>query len=330
MLITEIYTKTAHMFREEETEFYSLVRLKDHCLRTPTKKNNQQYFEELKALFSRFILNTLGLEEKINSTQVETNQNLVEVFTTPSFRTQQLGQLPFELQSLCLLIAQQPSNQELVNALKPSQVFKDNFLLFANQPPFACNHAFISCWDEAQDLLCQDQFQAILLCACIAECLAIDGYNPIESTIFHYGIECAYITAYLAKLKNLNGPHLFRIAIMRSISLLLVYRHLNELEALPEQNQLFLSMHDMLPKLDYWLAKDLGLDDPSLAILKCPIVNQAPAFDESKLLQEAEHCHLAILLYMQELISKRECFKLISQHHIDPNILVNRIISTSH
>ena len=333
-MITEFYSKNFGFLHADQLTEPSLSRLKNQCLKTSKitasdNRSNEEHCRQLESLFAQYIVNHLDL--KFDSLPNETHTpSIKQLFSSPSARLPLLAELTMQLQQLLYVSRTSHSNAEFASTMGLSQAIKNKLVHRANLPPFAANHRPITHFDEAQKLLTRNQFDAACCASFIDVALSDEGSNVFHNSILQEGINLAYISSLIASDKQFDPMRLFLTAIMRSVSLLLVHNQLQQSEGLPSKKQLFSDIQSLLPRLDYWLAKDLGLPDDILHTLKSRFMNVGSTPIAVKILYMSERCQLSILLFNRSLISSREVQKVLQCQGVTHLHLLQKLQLTQH
>lgn len=316
IMITEFYTRKLGFSSENQPVGQSLYLLKNQCLKNvkPSLKHhkNTAYFQQLESLFAQYTLNGLNLKFDTLAKD-KTSPSLNEFFCSPTSRLPLLNNLPVQLQTFLYASSTSTSNAEFSEVMGLSQTVKDKLVSNVNLPPFSGVHHAIVHFEEAQRLLSRHQFDAACCASLLEVAINTDENCSFSTVILQEGINLACISSLIAKDKGLDPMRLFLTALTRSISLLLVHKQLQKQDGIPSKKQLFGDIKKLLPRLDYWIAKDLGLPDDILHTLKSRFIDIGLTPEAVNVLHISERCQLSILLFKQALISPKEIQKIL-QH----------------
>jgi hypothetical protein len=331
-MISEFYTRNFGFLFENQSYQQSLYRLKNQCLKhvklSPQNKTfNDEHHQQLESLFTLYVINQLDIQ--FDSASNDSSQ-LIDIFSAPAKRMDLLKALPLKLQHCLLFSRVSESNSECANRLNLSDSVKHKFLMRVNYPPFSANHAAIVSFTQAQHLLTRTQFNIACCASLIEDAVYNDSTNPIDTMIFQEGINLAYIASLIADDKHIDPLRVFLTAMMRSISLLFIHTMLQQSGKLHSKGELLNDIQILLPRLDYWLAKDLGLPDDILHSLKYRLKHNDFTCEVVNILHTAEQCQLSILLFKQSIISTKEIQKILQLQGVSHLNLMHRLQFTQH
>lgn len=326
-MIAEFYRRTFSFLYNEQSSEQSLYQLKQQCLKNvkipPTPHTDDNYFLQLEALFAQYVFNQFDL--RFDTLKQPPHINIIELFSAPTSRLPLLCELPIQLQHFLYVSRLSSTNIEFSITMGLSQDTKDTFVNRVNRPPFSANHRPIKSFEDAQRLLTRDQFDAACCTIFIEKAFNHHDHAPFHAMILQEGVNLGYISSLIAQDKGLDPIRLFLTAIIRSISILLVHQRLQALDNLPSKKQLFMEIKTLLPRLDYWLAKDLGLPDDILYTLKARFLEVNACPESVNIIHLAERCQLSILLFKQSLISPKELQKILHYQGVSHLNLMHKL-----
>jgi hypothetical protein len=272
---------------------------------------NQQY---LLILFHPVISRANGNEKVIH----------LDYFNKPETRSAFLRELNPKLQRLQQMRKQYSNNHELLKQFNqlvsldtylPELLKKAPLALFYGQQQNLQQTTINHSADAAKQLDAL-HFQALCITA-LFYCF-IASSDELNKLYFFQVLEQAVISLCIAQQYQEQPLNNFIACLIHSLSLIAIKQELESLNSSNwsncSQSAIVLAAANLLPKLDYWLAKDLGLTDEILYYLKHKYQHDDPPYSNKALLL-GEYGHQCIQLYQHKVLGKKELRFLL--HKID-------------
>ena len=297
--------------------------LKHQCDQRQRRISTLPHQQALELLFAQFLFQYYGQQSFIQSPAID---KIMQHFIKPSARQQYTDRFSAELQQCLHHCVQAKNSEDLLKRLSLDQAAMQQLgelsklllthqLLKPQQQRFQSTRAQLAGLDitALQILCCANVIYSALLVEPEAE------QNLLQQAIFQEGLESAFIAEHVAKQFSLAPLQLALCTFVRSINLLLMHEFCQQHALIqqpsdkPKPNtaqragitseksipsaDAFKTVYSFLTKLDYWLAKDLGLDDNILYILKYAFVEKSELPMSTRALFITERCHLLFNLF---------------------------------
>lgn len=292
----------------------ALLKLKKHCQKLPRQQNQAHYLHQLDKLLLRYLFQPDAV-----STSNTAHDDAMTALHSPAYRQYLLQQLPLKLHKLRTACR----NQKLPQV---SRQFQQQAIMLANQPPFAGQHTVIQSIHQLQQALPAEQCQMVLYAAQLQQHCLGNACDDNEQRLWQQGLLQAFICSKLATPPHLQPSDAFLCAMVHYLSLLFIYRQLPEHYSTGTESRILA----LLPRLDYWLAKDLGLPDYLLNILRSRFLEPEHPHRFNETLQQGKHAALAFLLYQQQSFSRNQLQQFLHAMQLDHLQLPEQLLNTTH
>lgn len=239
------------------------------------------------------------------------NEQVLRHWQAPQHRSMQIGSLsPAFIQQLHRYEQQLEQGMQL-QEVPTDATTAEKIRLMACQYPLLGNKL----WMPEDVTLHQ---KAALLCtALLAEhCLPAQNCR-YGHALLAAGINNASIAMQLALQHDCNPLRSYLASLMHSIALLYIYFSLKTTVELPGEHQLLDEIQHTDRRLAYWIAKDWGLPEDILHMLKQRFQSGSATTTGARLLQKSEHAGLAITLFHDKLLSRRQVKNLLQTMELE-------------
>jgi hypothetical protein len=223
---------------------------------------------------------------------------VLQILHKPEQRIKMLQDLPKRWQQLQQLNQQNQSNAELLTQLNYNDELEQLLCSLANKVYFQPQETFPST-NNTLNILSKQQLLCLLHASCIYH-IFVQQENPHYAELFFLNLEHAKECMQLAE-NAIESLQIFTSALIRSISLISI-RHTLDLRKEKMTDASAISIAQLLPKLDYWFAKDLGLNDNIQGNLRGKFLLDQRS-SGSQILRDGEYRYTAKQLYRLNHIS---------------------------
>ena len=254
---------------------------------------------------------------------------LFQDLRSPTYRATLTQHLPQSISRLLHASRHCDNNEESAEKMMLSPYIKHEVLALANQPPFCLDGMFEN-FNDIKAHMGHSEFLAVICTAhlkqhCIKKHTAI-----MELELFNHGLRNAYIALCLAHKQNQDAISAFIAGFMHFISLIYLHRELQLNEIPPAKNQLLEEITAFLPGFNYWLAKDWGLPDELLSAMRERYLDTGELTGLSSLMQTADHANLALMLYQENLIHRKQTLQFLQAMELNEFDLTQHLFATEH
>lgn len=175
----------------------------------------------------------------------------------------------------------------------------------ANHSPFMHKATWYHNFDDLLTLE-TDNLLALLASTILNQQIITHESKINELELFYQGVCSGYINMQLGKTQGLNPLHSFLAPLLHHIALIIIRRELQQCTQLPKASTLLDEIDSLHLKLAYWIAKDWGLPDNILSVLKQRFLSPETAGMPVLLLQKSENAWLAIRLCQQGYLTRQQ------------------------
>ena len=284
--------------------------LKNQCEKGDAKLSSLTHNQALELLFAQFLFQYYGKQALLT---VDAIDEIIANFGRPEVRTFHANRFHSTLEQTMHHCTQAQSTADLLDRLalnrkEKAQLLELSTLLFTHQLLQPKKNSFSNAsaqlhaleLAELQILSCANILYTAFLVKPKAES------NLLQQAIFQEGLESAFIAEHIAKQFAIAPVQLALCSMVRSINLLLIHEYCQDHSLIQESEdaykcidspQVFIQVHQFISKMDYWLAKDIGLSDNILYVLKHAFVKKEKLPTATKALFLTERCHLLFSLF---------------------------------
>ncbi len=336
-MITELIVKAKDLFSADSGDIFELHNFKGHSRlfnSTEHQRQNRQQLDKLLVayIFHNFTAEHFGSEQNQSSVDHQVLSN----FKSPTYREMMLKKLPISIYKILQhsrvksYLQPDANNQKIGQQLLLSPTLKQQILIVANQLPFTQKYPVLNDYTEITELFSTEDFLAVTCTAILHNHCLHESSDRTEHELFAQGASNAYINMQIAIEHKQDPLKAFICGFLTYMSLFYIYRELKTLQHLPSQNHLLNEIYELLPRLNYWIAKDWGLPDALLSILKERIQQPEHLSGIATDMQMSEHVNLALTLFKNKLLNRKQALLYLEQMNLAQHHFLQQATASTH
>ena len=337
-MFAELLIKARDIFSTESTlpeSGYQTVNVSK--IKTDLRLLHPQYYQaaynprcqhQLEAFFIDYFCKDFEAGE-CSYTPEHHHRALFQDLKSPTYRATLTQHLPQSISRLLHASRHCRSNEESAQKIILSPYIKHEVLNLANQVPFCLDGIFEN-FTDIKENMSQHEFLAVICAAHIKQHCIKKNTVQLERDLFLHGLRNAYISMCLAKKQNFDPVAAFIAGFMHFISLIYLHRELMLNETPPAKTVLLEDITAFLPGFNYWLAKDWGLPDELLIALRERYLDSGELTGLANLMQTADHANLALMLYQENLIHRKQTLQFLQAMQLSDFDLTQHLFVTEH